>query len=117
MLAVTGELPDPPAGWAYEVKWDGNRCLATITGGSVRLAARTGNDATARFPELHGLGAALGDRSAVLDGEVVVLDASGAPSFQLLQRRAGPVQYLVFDVLWLDGRSTTDLPYTERRAL
>ncbi len=84
-----------------------------------------------RYPELTGIAEQLDTRSAVLDGEVVALDADGRPSFQLVQRRMGltseaavrarvaetPVDYVIFDLLHLDGRSTRELPYLERREL
>jgi hypothetical protein len=78
------------------------------------------------FPELGGLAGALGEHAAVLDGEVVAFDAEGRPSFEALQqrmasrvgrRRGAAVTYLVFDLLWLDGRLLTGLPYAERRRL
>ena len=65
------------------------------------------------FPELGGLAGALGEHAGVLDGEVVAFDAEGRPSFEALQqrmasrvgrRRGAAVTYLVFDLLWLDGR-------------
>jgi bifunctional non-homologous end joining protein LigD len=129
MLAMKADPPDPPTGWAYEIKWDGNRCLAFVADDAVRLATRTGGDVTNRYPEVAPLGAALAGRSVVLDGEVVALDEHGAPSFQLLQRRmhraagaasdtrGAPVHLVLFDVLWLDGASTMELPWHERRAL
>ena len=74
---------------------------------------------------------ALSHHRAILDGEIVALDAEGRPSFGALQRRMhlasesavrrlakdAPVTYLIFDLLWLDGHATTGLPYSERRAL
>jgi bifunctional non-homologous end joining protein LigD len=86
---------------------------------------------TARYPELAPLAGALAGRHAVLDGEIVALDDAGRPSFQLLQRRMGlsspqtiraraaetPVTLMIFDLLALDQRSATELPYTERRRL
>jgi bifunctional non-homologous end joining protein LigD len=83
------------------------------------------------FPELGGLHRALGDHRVVLDGEVVAIGTDGRPAFELLQQRmrrrpastgrpptdAAPVVYLVFDVLWLDGRLVTGLPFSERREL
>ncbi|MGM1063735.1 non-homologous end-joining DNA ligase [Saccharothrix sp. Mg75] len=123
------ELPSPGSRWAFEFKWDGVRVLARVQGGRVRLVSRLGNDVTATYPELQGLGAQLGATEVVLDGEVVAL-AGGRPSFAALQRRmhangaqarrlAGgvPVTYLVFDVLHLDGASTVGLPYSRRREL
>jgi bifunctional non-homologous end joining protein LigD len=129
MLARTGELPRDDGKWAYEIKWDGVRGIAYVDGGRLRLEARTGRDITSRYPELRELGRALAGRQAVLDGEVVAFDADGRPSFQKLQGRmhltsehtvrrlaqSDPVHYVIFDVLWLDGRSLLDLPYTERR--
>jgi len=132
MLARPGELPEDDAGWAYEVKWDGVRALVWLEHGEVlRLESRTGRDITARYPELRGLGRALGARAALLDGEIVALDAEGRPSFERLQGRmhvasdAGvrrrmestPVSFMAFDVLHLDGRSTLARPWSERRAL
>ena len=130
MLATAAR--DLPRGdsWAYEMKWDGVRVLATVGDGRVRLASRLGNDVTASYPELAGLADAIVPHAAVLDGEVVVLDEHGHPSFQQLQRRMHvrdgraatrlaaehPVLYVVFDLPVLDGESLADLPYTERRA-
>ena len=132
MLAKPAELPeDDDHGWAYEVKWDGVRALAFCAGREWRMISRRGEDVTARYPELVAIGAQLGGRSAVLDGEVVALGADGKPSFQRLQRRIGlaseeairsralqtPVQFVIFDLLHLEGRCTRELPYLERREL
>src|SRR3954452_7272761 len=119
MLATLGVLPKPPSGWAFEVKWDGIRALATVQGGRLQLASRNGRDLSSRYPELLALGLQLGSTEVVLDGEVVAFDVDGRPSFQLLQRRMHvtsesaqrrfsqevPATYVVFDVLWLDGHS------------
>jgi bifunctional non-homologous end joining protein LigD len=132
MLAVAADtLPRDDANWAYEMKWDGMRALAAVGDGGLRLTSRTGNDVTARYPELAELPAALADLDAVLDGEIVALDETGRPSFEQLQARMNvasgaavqklmverPVVYMVFDVLWLAGHSTCEAPYPERRAL
>jgi bifunctional non-homologous end joining protein LigD len=129
MLAAIGELPraDDPR-WGYEFKWDGVRALAHVRAGHLRLRARSGNDVTATYPELHRLPEVLSGHDAVLDGEVVAMDAQGRPDFGLLQGRmqrtgpevvrmaaAAPVTYLVFDLLALDGENLLGLPYTERR--
>jgi bifunctional non-homologous end joining protein LigD len=129
MLARTGDLPADDDRWAYEIKWDGVRAIAYVDGGRLRLEARSGRDITPRYPELRELGRALAGREAVLDGEVVAFDPEGRPSFQRLQSRmhltsehavrrlsqSDPVHYMIFDLLWLDGHSLMDLPYTERR--
>ena len=132
MLAKPGPLPDgEDDGWAYEVKWDGIRALAYADRGKWCMQSRRLEDVTARYPELAPLAKQLADQAAVLDGEVVVLDDNGHSSFQLLQRRMGltsaaavetraretPVDYVIFDLLHLDGRCVRELPYTERRGL
>jgi bifunctional non-homologous end joining protein LigD len=130
MLASPGTLPDDEDDWSYEFKWDGVRALAKIEGGRLRLHSRKGNDITVTYPELRLLGEELGSTQAWLDGEIVAMK-DGRPSFPALQQRmhvhndrqarslsnSVPVTYLVFDVLHLDGKSTVDLPYVERRAL
>lgn len=141
MKAVTTEvLPADDDRWAYEVKWDGMRIVAEVRAardvtdspdGEVRLWAASGAEATERFPELDGLaGAIAGAESVVLDGEVVAIDpVTGRPEFGLLQPRiqaagagavrraatAQSVQYIVFDLLAVDGRPTLDQPYAQRR--
>jgi len=129
MLATAGKLPPDDERWAYEVKWDGVRALCAVEGGRVRLTTRNGNDVTAHYPELRGLGLSLGSTQVLLDGEVVAFDAGGRPDFGLLQsrmhverpgaalRRDVPVTYLVFDVLHLEGRALLQEPYDDRRAL
>ncbi|MGW5670261.1 non-homologous end-joining DNA ligase [Micromonospora sp. NPDC003776] len=126
MLASSGALPTGP-GWGYEFKWDGVRAVAYADGG-LRLLSRNDRDVTGAYPELGELPRLLAGRRAVLDGEVVALDAGGRPSFSALQRRmhvrapaaalvaSTPVRLYLFDLLHLDGRDTTSLPYTERRA-
>jgi bifunctional non-homologous end joining protein LigD len=129
MLARTGALPRDESGWAFEIKWDGVRAIGYVDGGRLRLESRNGNDITPRYPELRGLGPELGSRAAILDGEVVAFEG-GRPSFQKLQSRmhltsehavrrlaaSDPVVYMIFDLLWLDGRSLMDRTYEERRA-
>ena len=131
MLARPGDLPSDDRGWAYEVKWDGVRAITYWRPGRVRIESRNLNDVSSRYPELRGLGRELGAREAVLDGEIVAFDEQGRPSFERLQRRMHvtsksvierlareqPAVYVIFDVLYLDGRLTIELPYRERRAL
>ncbi|MDQ0374770.1 DNA polymerase ligase N-terminal domain-containing protein [Cellulomonas humilata] len=129
MLARPGDLPPDDGTWAYEMAWDGVRVLALVDGGRVRL--RSGDDdLTGAYPELAGLGEQLGSTVVALDGELVALDASGAPDHGRLREREGltgsaarhlartqPVTYLVYDVLHLDGHPTVERPYDDRRAL
>lgn len=129
MLAGGTTMPAADEGWGYELKWDGQRVLAVVSAG-VRLFSRLGREITASYPELSAISRALGKRTALLDGEIVVF-ADGRPSFGDLQHRMHadsaekaarlaerfPITYLVFDVLHLHGRSVLNLPYRQRRAL
>jgi bifunctional non-homologous end joining protein LigD len=130
MLARTGPLPIDDDAWAYEIKWDGVRALLSYQPGRLRIESRNQNDLTHQFPELRALAELLGSRTVVLDGELVAFDEKGLPSFGRMQQRMHlseqaarkraeqvAVVYVIFDVLYLDGRSTIRLPYRERRAL
>ncbi len=129
MLAGATGMPGDPAGWVFEPKWDGVRSVARVWGRRVTLTSRLGNDITNGYPELAALGPALGDRAAVLDGEIVAFDSQGRPSFEQLQRRMHvrgpsrllvnevPVLYVVFDLLWLDGQLLTGEPFDRRRRM
>ncbi len=131
MLArPSAKLPAPESDWAFEVKWDGVRAIAYLQPGRLRLESRNLNEITDAYPEIRGLLGQLGMREAVLDGEIIAFDDRGRPSFERLQRRmhvtsasavrrlaAGtPVVFAIFDLLYLDGRSLMELPWSERRA-
>ena len=128
MLAGVEGVPVNAAAYQLEPKLDGQRVIVVVDPpGRVALTNRRGGEITATYPELAGLGAALGPHAAVLDGEVVAFDDQGRTSFQRLQRRMHvarpsarlladtPAVLVVFDVLWLDGRLLVDLPQAERR--
>lgn len=101
----------------YEVKYDGFRALAAISGGRIALQSRSGLDLSQQFPLVRkGLRDVVA-AEAVLDGEIVALDASGNGRFQLLQRGEGELRYVVFDLLWLDGEDLRERPLEERRDL
>jgi len=113
--------------WIFEPTWGGHRALAFVEpgeaagGGEVRVVDARGTDLAARLPELAGLAVRVSARSAVLDGELVVVDAQGrADDDALRERLAGrpgrPVAFLVFDLLHLDGRWLLGLPLDKRRA-
>ncbi len=129
MLAVEGPLP-VGGGWAYETKWDGFRCCMRVgPDGKTKLTSRLGNEITNVYPDLHGvLADATGGRSAVFDGELVVLAPNGRPDFHLMQfrhqrgptaelLRTAPVTFIVFDLLQLGGEVLLTTPYTRRRDL
>lgn len=133
MVAVTGDLP-PPArdgDYCYEMRWRGNRALAYIVSGQLRLTDPRGSDITAVYAELRGMADQVAGTDCVLDGEIVTFDGNGRLKAATLRERAAvtdaararrladraPVTYLAFDVLHFAGRSTMDLSYLDRREL
>jgi bifunctional non-homologous end joining protein LigD len=116
MLATPADDVPGGSGWLFEVKFDGYRALAYVTGGDVVLRSRNGNDLTERFASVAAqVTHAVRTPNAVLDGEVCRLDISGRSSFSELQRGTGPLVYYVFDLLEEDGVPLVDLSLTERR--
>jgi bifunctional non-homologous end joining protein LigD len=117
MLANITENPFDDPNWLFEIKWDGYRAVSFIENGAVRLVSRNQNDLTPRYPELRELPKFVKAQTAILDGEVVVLDEQGRSSFSLMQQRTGirahgrqaapqrdlPVLYYVFDLIYLEG--------------
>ena len=121
-------LPQPFDSTAhlFEPSWGGLRALAFIGpadvpgGGDVRIVDGDGHDLAASLPELAGLAVRLDARSAILDGELVVVDGSGRADTDELTRRLDgergrPVAFLAFDLLHLDGRSLLSAPLDRRR--
>ncbi|MEN6645282.1 MAG: non-homologous end-joining DNA ligase [Armatimonadia bacterium] len=131
MLAVLSTMPPDQANWGFEYKWDGVRCLAYWKPGTLTLESRNLLDTTSQYPELQALRDNLPDVPAVLDGEIIAINEKGRVSFlnlshrmhvvssQRVEQRAAlyPVTFMIFDILYLDGYSTMELPYTERRAI
>lgn len=128
MVATTAPLPADDDAWAFEIKWDGVRTVAYAEPGRLRLISRTGRDVTRQYPEIGPLSRQLGSRRVVLDGEIIAFD-DGRPSFERLQSRINvtadtdirrlqrkvPVVYVIFDVLYVDGRSLMTSSYEQRR--
>jgi bifunctional non-homologous end joining protein LigD len=118
-------LPADDERWGFELKWDGVRAVAYVSGGHVRLMSRNDRDMSRSYPELAVLGGRVGE-PVVLDGEIVAL-RDGRPDFGLLQSRmhvqrpdarllrSVPVLYCVFDLLHQGERSLLPEPYTTRR--
>ena len=119
--------PFTDAGWVYELKVDGYRCIAAVEAGTVRLLSRTGGDCTACYPEVVKALASLQPTPLILDGEVTVIDAGGLSDFNTFHARranrkrvpqpAPPVTFCAFDLLAMHGRKTTKLPYEARKRL
>ena len=118
LLLRTSALPEASA-WSYELKMDGYRALAIKASGKVMLRSRNNNDFNGRYPAVAKALATIPDET-VLDGEVVALDATGRPSFNLLQNYGSAkaaIVYYVFDVLILAGRDVMAEPLSVRRQL
>lgn len=117
MKSAIGNLPPDDENWAYEIKWDGYRTLAFVEAGRTRWQSSNLIDVTAKYPELSEFAGAVNAASAIVDGELVVLDADGRPRFELMQQHATQVAFYAFDVLSVDGHDTISLPYESRREL
>src|SRR5580765_2094275 len=119
MMAVSASALPEGEDWTYEVKWDGYRAQAVKNGATVSLASRNLKNITKQYPGVVRVAGLVRATSAVLDGEIVALDADGCPSFQALHHAATEglsVVYYAFDLLHLNGRDLTRMPLDERRA-
>ncbi len=131
MLATAREDAFDREGWVWELKLDGYRLLAAADRGEPVLVSRNGNDLTRTFPEVAKAVAALPCQGLVVDGEVVVHDARGIPSFDLLQKRGRlqrwseviraaaelPATFYAFDLLAAEGCDARPLPLVERKRI
>ncbi|MDX6603141.1 MAG: bifunctional non-ous end joining protein LigD, partial [Solirubrobacterales bacterium] len=104
MLSRPGELPARDRGWATELLWRGVRALAFCQPGRLRLQGADLEDVTERAPRVRRLARQLGTRDAILDG--VLVDFEGAPC-----------TYVIFDLLYLEGKDLLGEPYRRRREL
>ena len=112
----------PPGDWIVETKFDGYRVLARAEDGRVRIFTRNGNDWTDRLQPVADAVAALGVRSAWLDGEIVVLNRAGVPDFNALQNamdsaRTQDIVLFIFDLPFLGGKDLRAVPLRARRAV
>jgi len=125
MLARIGTPFDDPQ-HLFEIKWDGVRAITYVEGGRHRMHGRRRRDLAQRYPELQFLAAL--PAGLVLDGELVVLRPDGTPDFRAVigrenasaaraeaAARRHPVVYIVFDLLYRDGKPLLQLPLHERR--
>jgi ATP-dependent DNA ligase len=122
-LAKSQKALPTGAGWVYEPKWDGFRCIAFVDGDAVELQSRNGKPLTRYFPELK-----FPEGRYVLDGEIVLFDDRGRQDFDALGQRihpaksridmlaeTTPTRFIAFDLLALDDDSLLELPQAERR--
>src|SRR5207302_8457790 len=131
MLAETREQPFSKPGWLFELKLDGYRVRAGREAGAARLVTRNGHDITPPFPEIARALTALPYEAFIFDGELVVPEEAGRPSFQRLQNRAKvsralevrraaidtPALLYVFDLLAFEGHDVRPSPLEQRKAL
>ncbi|MBS0349788.1 MAG: DNA ligase D [Proteobacteria bacterium] len=120
MLAYLSDQPFSRNGWFFEIKWDGYRIIAYVNNQQVKLFTRNQKDYSDLYwPVRDELSQK--NLNAILDGEMVVLDASGYSHFQLLQNYQetgkGDLIYMVFDLLWLNGHDLRALPLSQRKRL
>ncbi|HEY8617124.1 ATP-dependent DNA ligase [Phenylobacterium sp.] len=125
---LVDEIPRE-AGWRFEPKWDGFRCLAFRSGDEVELHAKSGKPLGRYFPEVLDMLRALPVDRFVIDGELLI-ETGGRLDFDALQLRLHPAEsrikklaaqtpatYVLFDCVADDaGRSLVGAPYVERRA-
>jgi bifunctional non-homologous end joining protein LigD len=121
-LATLATKPSTDAGWMNELKLDGYRIQARLDHGKVALLTRNGLDWTHRMKAIAAEVAELPAKSALLDGEIVVLREDGNTSFADLQAAfqegiKKPLTYFLFDLLHLNGHNLRTLPLSERKAL
>ncbi len=119
MLASLSDagLVKKPDEYVYEVKYDGYRGLAAVSTGRVAFLTRNAIDLSSRFPQIHRALSKLNIPEAVLDGEVIALDAKGVSKFELLMHPDVDHRFVAFDLLWLDGEDLRERPLEERRDL
>jgi bifunctional non-homologous end joining protein LigD len=105
--------------WIYELKLDGYRALLIKNGERLQIRSRNDKDLTPVYGSLAKAAGQLRAKHAVIDGEIVAVDAAGRPSFQALQHRSAHPGYTIafyaFDLLHLDGADLTKVPLEKRR--
>ena len=128
MFAQTGD-PFDSDDYFFEPKWDGLRTILFLKRGQLELQNRNLRDVTLGFPEIQEIKRDITARSAIIDGEIVVLNDNGAPDFQRLQNRFGviepkriasasrihPTTFAAFDILHLDGKDLLKSSLDERK--
>ncbi len=131
MLATLARHPPEGKDWLYEIKWDGVRAICFVEDNQLRLYSRTQKRCDQQYPELSVLPHFLKASTAILDGEIAVLDENGRSRFNLIQprisvtdpnsiahlSRSAPVTLFLFDLLYLDGYDLRGVPLEDRKRL
>lgn len=122
LATLVDKPPSDPAGWIFEIKFDGYRLLARVEGGDIKLFTRNGHNWTHKLPTLHQSMVKAKLPDGWYDGEIVVHDESGKPNFGLLQMafdgsNTAEIVFFIFDAPYLDGYDMREVPLEERRAM
>lgn len=122
LATLVDAAPEDSKEWSYEIKFDGYRVLTRVSGKALHLYTRNGNDWTGKLPELAEALSKMKLPPGWYDGEIVVLDAQGIPSFQGLQQAfdatgTQAIVYYLFDLPFYDGHDLRGVPLSERRQL
>jgi bifunctional non-homologous end joining protein LigD len=131
MLATLVDKPPRGEDWLYEVKWDGIRAVIFLDHEEVHISSRSGIRCERQYPELAVLPHQVAAETAILDGEIAVLDEQGVSRFHLIQprisnsdpnsiahlSRSTPVVFFAFDLLYLDGFDLRGVSLAKRREL
>jgi bifunctional non-homologous end joining protein LigD len=129
MLATLADSPPSGEQWLYEIKWDGVRALCFIDNGKLRIESRNGKRTEEQYPELASLPSLVQAKTAIVDGEIAVLDEKGRARFELIQpristarnietlQRTNPAHLFLFDLLYLDGYDLRSVPLETRKNL
>jgi bifunctional non-homologous end joining protein LigD len=120
MLATLVDKPFDDKDWIFEIKWDGYRAVADLQPKKIKLYSRNGLSFSEKFPVIAEALTEI-KHNAVLDGEIVLLDEKGKPSFQKLQHYEDnthlPLVYYVFDILFLHKKDIRHLSLLQRKKL
>jgi len=129
MAAFPAARPPTGGNWIYEIKWDGVRAIIYLTEGRLHMESRNGNTYDRQYPELSVLPHHIAAETAILDGEIAVLDEKGLSRFELIQprihqtdpnsiahlSRRTPVKLFLFDLIYWDGYDLRNVPLEERK--
>jgi bifunctional non-homologous end joining protein LigD len=114
LLTLRREPFDDP-GWLFEPKYDGYRGILYVSRQGCHFRSKRGN-ILKRFEQLcYWVREELPVKEAILDGEVVALDAEGRQNFRDLLAGRGNPHYAAFDALWINCKDLRSLPLTRRK--
>ncbi|TGP86375.1 ATP-dependent DNA ligase [Mesorhizobium sp. M2D.F.Ca.ET.223.01.1.1] len=120
LMPTLVDKPPEGDGWLHEVKFDGYRSQIVIDEG-VRIFTRRGLDWTSKYRDLVKTAGELGAESAIIDGEIIVLNDKGISDFgelrKAITRRQHDLYFVAFDLLHLNGHDLRDMPLVDRREI